>query len=100
IHAFRLSVWQEHTNQVSEVYQRPQSLECAREMRRLAEKNWQDYVSPEVKDISSHLMNYPVQVDPDGAVKPLPGHEVFPDFPPAAKVLGSKIGSMPDRLTT
>lgn len=62
IHAFRLSVWQEHTNQLSEVYQRPQSLECAREMRRLAEKNWQDYVSPEVKDISSHLMNYPILV--------------------------------------
>ena len=62
IHAFRLSVWQEHTNQLSELYQRPQSLECAREMRHLAEKNWQDYVSPEVKDISSHLMNYPILV--------------------------------------
>ncbi|KAK9865095.1 hypothetical protein WJX84_006038 [Apatococcus fuscideae] len=100
IHAFRMSLWQEHTNQVGHLYQKPESLECAREMRRLAEQNWQDYVSEEVKDISSHLMNYPILVEPDGAVKALPGHEVFPDFPAAAKVLGSKIGSMPDRLTT
>ena len=40
-----------------------------------------------------------LQVNKDGSIESLPNHEHFPDFPDA-RVLGKKVGALPDILTT
>lgn len=40
-----------------------------------------------------------MQVNQDSTIGPLQDHEFFPDFP-AARVLGTKSGTLPDLLTT
>ena len=40
-----------------------------------------------------------LQVNRDGSIESLPSHEHFPDFPDA-RVLGKKVGALPDILTT
>ena len=63
IHGFRLNCWEEHTGQVKELYEKPESTECMRELNAIGDKNWQEYVSDEIRDMSSHLMTYPIQVN-------------------------------------
>lgn len=48
--------------QCGELYERPESTECMRELNAIGDKNWQDYCSDQVDDMSSHLMTYPIQV--------------------------------------
>ena len=62
VHGFRLNCWEEHTAQVKELYEKPESTECMRELNAIGDRNWQDYVSSEVHDMTSHLMTYPIQV--------------------------------------
>lgn len=62
VHGFRLNCWEEHTMQCGELYERPESTECMRELNALGDRNWQDYCSDQVDDMSSHLMTYPIQV--------------------------------------
>eukprot|EP00891_Asterochloris_glomerata_P005063 jgi/Astpho2/5063/fgenesh1_pm.00071_%23_10_t len=99
VHGFRLHLWHEHTSQFQRPFLEPQSLECSRLMRRIAMDNWADYVADEVVDMKGHLMSYPIQVNRDGSIESLPNHEHFPDFPDA-RVLGKKVGTLPDILTT
>lgn len=33
-----------------------------RELNGIGDRNWQDYVSDQVNDMTSHLMTYPIQV--------------------------------------
>ena len=54
--------------------------------------------------VACQLMNLkrrsvPLQVNNDGSIESLPNHEHFPDFPDA-RVLGKKVGTLPDILTT
>lgn len=57
--------------QCGELYERPESTECMRELIAIGDKNWQDYCSDQVDDMSSHLMTYPIQV----SVTCIPSHD-------------------------
>ncbi|KAL9265117.1 Phospholipase D beta 1-like protein [Drosera capensis] len=65
----------------------PESLECVRRVRSRGEHNWSQYAAPEITDMRSHLLKYPLEVDPAGRVEPLHGCETFPDFD--GKIMGS-----------
>lgn len=45
-----------------EVYEKPESTECMREMNAIGDRGWQDYVSIDVHNMTSHLMTYPIKV--------------------------------------
>ncbi|VAH97135.1 unnamed protein product [Triticum turgidum subsp. durum] len=97
VYGYRMSLWAEHLGgRAEEWFRRPESEECVRRVNAAAEENWRAYVSPD-ETTRGHLMRYPVKVDRDGGVGPLPGHECFPDV--GGKVLGGQ-SSLPDALTT
>ena len=62
VHGFRLNAWDEHTGQVKELYEKPESLECMRDLNAIGDKNWDTFVGEEIQDMSSHLMSYPIKV--------------------------------------
>ncbi|XP_042489378.1 phospholipase D delta-like [Macadamia integrifolia] len=97
IHGYRMSLWAEHLGMVDELFRKPQSLACVNYVNELARENWETYVAEEVKPLHGHLLTYPISVDANGHVGPLPGHEEFPDV--GGKVLGAP-SSLPDALTT
>lgn len=70
IHGFRLNCWEEHTCDVKELYEKPESTECMRDLLKIGEKNWNDYCSEEVHDMKGHLMTYPIQVKPTSLIMP------------------------------
>ena len=45
-----------------ELYEKPESTECMREMNAIGDKGWQDYVSNDIHNMTSHLMTYPIKV--------------------------------------
>ncbi|XP_019055144.1 PREDICTED: phospholipase D beta 1-like isoform X2 [Nelumbo nucifera] len=79
IHGYRMSLWAEHIGTIEECFKQPESLECVRRVRSLGELNWSQFASDDVTEMKSHLLKYPVEVDPKGKVNPLPGCETFPD---------------------
>ncbi|XP_027125025.1 phospholipase D alpha 4 [Coffea arabica] len=81
IHAFRLSLWYEHTGQAEEVFQDPRSLECVQRIRSIGEQMWEVYSADEVVDMKrTHLLTYPVNVTKEGCVQDLAeGNYHFPD---------------------
>ncbi|XP_029118259.1 phospholipase D delta isoform X2 [Elaeis guineensis] len=97
VYGYRMSLWAEHLGMVEDCFREPQSLECIRHVNRLAEDNWKSYVAPEIQEMKGHLMRYPIKVERDGKIGPLPGHECFPDV--GGKVLGAQ-STLPDVLTT
>ncbi|GAA0181624.1 phospholipase [Lithospermum erythrorhizon] len=80
IYGYRMSLWAEHLGFLENCFERPESLECVRRVTSVAEMNWKQFAADEVTEMRSHLLKYPVQVDRTGKVKPLPGHETFPDI--------------------
>lgn len=78
-------------------FKEPKSLDCVKRVNNIAENNWERYTAEEFTPLQGHLLKYPVQVDTNGKVSPLPGHENFPDV--GGKVLGAKT-ALPDALTT
>ncbi|CAN6291154.1 unnamed protein product [Urochloa humidicola] len=99
VYGYRMSLWAEHLGgAVEECFRRPETEECVRRVKEMAEENWDKYVSPDMEGtMGGHLLRYPVQVGRDGEVGPLPGHECFPDV--GGKVLGTQ-SSLPNALTT
>ncbi|CAN6222926.1 unnamed protein product [Urochloa humidicola] len=97
VYGYRMSLWAEHLGTVEECFRRPESEECVRRVNQMADDNWAGYVSPQMVDMKGHLMRYPVKVEQDGRVGPLPGQEIFPDV--GGKVLGTH-SSLPNALTT
>jgi phospholipase D1/2 len=99
VYGYRMSLWAEHLGTVEECFQRPESEECVRRVNLMADDNWAGYVSPEMAmdGMRGHLMRYPVRVEQDGRVGPLPGQEIFPDV--GGKVMGTH-SSLPNALTT
>ncbi|KAK8459828.1 hypothetical protein SEVIR_2G220800v4 [Setaria viridis] len=97
VYGYRMSLWAEHLGTVEECFRRPESEECVRRVNQMADDNWAGYVSPQMVDMKGHLMRYPVRVEQDGRVGPLPGQEIFPDV--GGKVLGTH-SSLPNALTT
>lgn len=82
-----MSLWAEHTGTMEECFERPESIECVRRIRSLGERNWRQYAAEEVSEMRSHLLKYPLQVDPTGKVTHLPGSETFPDL--GGNILGT-----------
>ncbi|XP_062213859.1 phospholipase D beta 1-like [Phragmites australis] len=80
IFGYRMSLWAEHIGAVEESFTRPESLECVRQVRRIGERNWEQFVSSEVTEMRGHLLKYPVSVDRRGKVKPMLESAAFPDL--------------------
>ncbi|KAJ0017624.1 hypothetical protein Pint_11395 [Pistacia integerrima] len=89
VYGYRMSLWAEHIGEIEECFNSPESVECVRRVRSLGELNWERYKVDEVTEMKAHLLKYPIEVDPTGNVKPLPGSESFPDV--GGNILGSFI---------
>lgn len=89
IYGYRMSLWAEHLTNIEDCFVQPESLECVRRVRSLAEQNWEQFAADEVTEMKSHLLKYPLHVDRSGVVSPLPGSETFPDI--GGKIMGSFI---------
>lgn len=76
----------------------PEALECVKRVKEVAEDNWKRFTSEEFTTLQGHLLKYPIEVDVDGNVNPLAGHENFPDV--GGRVLGANSPTIPDILTT
>ncbi|XP_076908436.1 uncharacterized protein LOC143565326 [Bidens hawaiensis] len=79
IYGYRMSLWAEHLGHVDDRFKQPESIECVRYVRSLSEANWRQFAADDVSEMRGHLLKYPVEVDPKGKVKYLPGYENFPD---------------------
>ena len=97
IYGYRMSLWAEHLGMILNCFKEPQTLDCVKKVNKMAEENWKRFTSDAYFPLQGHLLKYPIQVDVDGKVRPLPGHETFPDF--GGKVLGART-NLPDALTT
>ncbi|KAJ3706790.1 hypothetical protein LUZ61_010495 [Rhynchospora tenuis] len=97
VYGYRKSLWAEHLGSLdSAVLEEPQSLECVDYVNKIADDNWARYTTEQNIPLRGHLLKYPINVEPNGTVGSLPGHETFPDV--GGKVLGDN-GPLPDELT-
>ncbi|KAK9051427.1 hypothetical protein SSX86_028054 [Deinandra increscens subsp. villosa] len=90
IYGYRMSLWAEHLGTVHETFTHPETIECVRQVRSMAEANWAQFASNEVTEMTGHLMKYPVHVDRMGRVRSLEGSEEFPDV--GGQIIGSFLG--------
>nr|XP_009382051.1 PREDICTED: phospholipase D delta-like isoform X4 [Musa acuminata subsp. malaccensis] len=97
IYGYRMSLWAEHLGGVDPLFKEPHSLDCVKYVNKLAEENWSRYNAEDIIPLKGHLLMYPISVDADGKVEPLPGKETFPDV--GGKVLGEPTTPLPDELT-
>jgi phospholipase D1/2 len=98
VYGYRMSLWREHLGEVDELFMEPDNLLCVKRVNHTAEENWKKFTDPNFKLLKGHLLKYPLKVDADGKVGPLPGSENFPDV--GGKVLGAHSATIPDALTT
>ncbi|TYJ04725.1 hypothetical protein E1A91_A12G112300v1 [Gossypium mustelinum] len=90
IYGYRMSLWAEHLGVIEECFTQPESLECVRRVKHMAEMNWKQFAADEITEMKAHLLKYPVKVDRKGKVRPLPGCETFPDC--GGHIVGSFLG--------
>ncbi|KAK6237277.1 hypothetical protein QUC31_002746 [Theobroma cacao] len=74
-----MSLWAEHLDELNKCFKEPESLACVKTVNEIAQENWKKFTNTDYSPLQGHLLMYPVQVDVDGKVNPLPGHENFPD---------------------
>ncbi|KAG7970070.1 hypothetical protein I3843_07G062600 [Carya illinoinensis] len=98
VYGYRLSLWSEHLAMKDACFEEPESLQCVKTVNEIAEDNWSRFSAAEFKPLQGHLLQYPMLVDANGMVVPLPGYENFPDV--GGRVLGSHSTTLPDTLTT
>ncbi|XAR67639.1 Phospholipase D [Bertholletia excelsa] len=100
VHAYRMSLWYEHTRRVEELFQEPHTLECVQLMRSIGQHMWKIYSGEEVIDMEGvHLVTYPVSVTYNGSVEDLEdGNCYFPDTRTLVKGKRAKI--LPPIATT
>jgi len=100
VHAFRMSLWAEHTRAMHAAFEHPESKECVHLMNAIADKNWAIYCADQVVDMSTngHLMKYPYAVDAKGQIDVYPGCDIIPDTE-NAKFVGVEQMFVPDILT-
>lgn len=96
VYGYRSSLWAEHLGMVDDRFKDPSSLDCVRFVNQIAEENWNRFTAEEMKTLQGHLLRYPVKVEPDGNIGPLPDQECFPDV--GGKICGAPT-SLPDSLT-
>lgn len=82
---------------LDDYFKEPENLDCVKSVNQIAEDNWRNFTAEDFTPLQGHLLRYPIQVDANGKVGPLPGQETFPDV--GGKVLGSRT-NLPDALTT
>lgn len=92
-----MSLWAEHLEKLEKCFQHPQELSCVRRVNEIAEENLQKFNAEGFTPLQGHLLKYPIKVDSQGKVGPLPGQETFTDV--GGKVLGCRT-NLPDALTT
>ncbi|KAF5739316.1 Phospholipase D isoform 1 [Tripterygium wilfordii] len=97
VYGYRMSLWAEHMGMVDNLFKEPETLDCIKTVNKIAEDNWRRFTEEEFTSLQGHLLKYPIQVDANGKVSPLPGQETFPDV--GGKVLGART-NLPDALTT
>ncbi|PIA35507.1 hypothetical protein AQUCO_03500103v1 [Aquilegia coerulea] len=97
VYGYRMSLWSEHLGMLDHHFKDPQNLECVKRANEIAEENWRRFTAEEITTLQGHLLKYPLQVDADGKVVPLPDYETFPDV--GGKIIGAYT-SLPDALTT
>ncbi|KAG6703060.1 hypothetical protein I3842_07G065500 [Carya illinoinensis] len=98
VYGYRISLWCEHLAMKDTCFEEPESLECVKTVNEIAYDNWNRFSTAEFTLLKGHLLQYPMIVDADGTVGPLPGYENFPDV--GGRVLGSHSTTIPDILTT
>ncbi|KAH1113302.1 hypothetical protein J1N35_006680 [Gossypium stocksii] len=98
VYGYRMSLWAEHLGELNKCFKEPETLECVKTVNTIAEDNWKKFTDTDYSALQGHLMRYPLEVDIDGKVKPLPGYENFPDV--GGKVIGTHSVKLPDILTT
>eukprot|EP00590_Aulacoseira_subarctica_P012367 CAMPEP_0172422072 /NCGR_PEP_ID=MMETSP1064-20121228/8264_1 /TAXON_ID=202472 /ORGANISM="Aulacoseira subarctica , Strain CCAP 1002/5" /LENGTH=906 /DNA_ID=CAMNT_0013162769 /DNA_START=125 /DNA_END=2845 /DNA_ORIENTATION=- len=99
VHAFRLHCWATTTNKMEDVFKDPSSLDCVHRLNAIAEANWKDFVSPEVIEMDSHLIPYPIVIDSSGHITPRQEFNgFFPDT--TASIVGTMSQTLPEILTT
>ncbi|XP_059437169.1 phospholipase D delta-like [Corylus avellana] len=98
VYGYRMSLWAEHLASMDTLFKEPESLECVMRVNEIAEDNWKRYTDETFRSLQGHLLKYPIKVDPNGMVGPLPGYENFPDI--GGRVLGAHSIKLPDTLTT
>jgi phospholipase D1/2 len=96
VYGYRNSLWAEHLGVVDDRFKDPSSLDCVRFVNQIAAENWERFTSEEMKTLQGHLLRYPVKIEPDGNIGPLPDQECFPDV--GGKICGAPT-SLPDSLT-
>ncbi|KAI3936715.1 hypothetical protein MKX01_034144 [Papaver californicum] len=81
VHAYRMSLWYEHTNRVEHCFTEPHGLDCVRTIRAIGDKMWIVYSGEEVADMEGiHLVTYPINVLKDGEIEDTAeGGGNFPD---------------------
>ncbi|XP_021294526.1 phospholipase D alpha 4 isoform X1 [Herrania umbratica] len=101
IHAYRMSLWYEHTGLADDLFLEPQGLECVQKVRSLGDQMWQIYANDEeIVDMEAvHLVTYPVNVTVDGLTEDVAdGDGHFPDTKSPVKGRRSKM--LPPVFTT
>ncbi|KAF7829008.1 Phospholipase D delta [Senna tora] len=98
IYGYRMSLWSEHLGMIESCFEEAESLECVRKVNAIAKENWGKFANENFSQLQGHLLRYPVKVDADGTVSPLPEHENFLDV--GGRVLGAHSPTIPDILTT
>jgi hypothetical protein len=68
-------------------------LECVRRVNELAEANFKAFIGPETVEMPGHMLRYPLQVGPDGALTPDPDCPSVPDT--NASIMGAA-NAMPE----
>lgn len=85
-----MSLWAEHVGVIEDCFTQPESIDCVRRVKQMAEMNWKQFAADDVTEMRGHLLKYPVEVDRRGKVRPLPGFETFPDV--GGNIVGSFLG--------
>lgn len=97
VYGYRMALWAEHLGPLEAIFDEPESLECVQRVNDMAERNWQQYIAPEVTDLRGHLIRYPLKIEDNGVITNLPGFNTFPDV--GGKIMGTNIETLPDDLT-
>lgn len=96
IHRFRLSLWVEHCGKYMPEFEQPNTDACLVAINTLADKNWAQFISPNVSNMTSHLMHYPLIVGQDGSIQ-----QAVPHFPESTgSIQGNRNHMLPDKVTT
>ncbi|KAI3762110.1 hypothetical protein L1987_52533 [Smallanthus sonchifolius] len=97
VYGYRMSKWAEHLGQIQDHFSEPESLVCVRNINEFAEENWERFASDDFTPLPGHLLKYPIKIDVDGKVGPLPDYEHFLDV--GGKILGA-VSNLPNALIT